>query len=132
MADIDTTQINPPVFEGTIAFVATEDGLTIAQLSTNNSKEPARIRCGAVEDIDVREWLCLATFEDVFIIDQSDGTMSSMGFDSVSAVTVADGEFLAGDDNGRVAQYDDGRWRRLRPAVRAPTAPSSLRATHER
>lgn len=110
MTDIDTTQIDTAAFEGTIAFVGTEDGLTVTQLSTDTSKDLVRVRCGAVADIDTRDRLCLATSEDVVTIDQSDGTMRSTGFGPASAVTVADGELLAGDDNGRVARYDNGNW----------------------
>lgn len=113
MTDIDTTQIDTAAFEGTIAFVGTEDGLTVTQLSTDTSKELARVRCGTVADIDARDRLCLATSEDVVTIDQPDGTMRSTGFGPASAVTAADDELLAGDDNGRVARYDDGNWATL-------------------
>lgn len=39
-----------------------------------------------------------------------DGTFESTGFGPASAVTLAEGELLAGDPDGRVARYDDGDW----------------------
>jgi hypothetical protein len=110
MIDIDTTRINPDEFDGTIAYVATGDGLTVVRLSPGCDEEFAKVRCGGVVDVDVRDRLCFATAEDVFLFDPSDGTISATSFGSASAVTLADGGVLAGGDDGRVARYHDGNW----------------------
>lgn len=72
MTDTDTTRIDPAELDGTVAYLATGNGLTIARLSTDGAEELARIRCGAVADVDVGDRLCFATSEDVFLLNSSE------------------------------------------------------------
>lgn len=94
-------------------YVATGSGLTVVRLSDGGVKELARVQCGPVTDVAVADRLALATHEDVLVTDVCDGTLESTGFGPANAVTLADGELLAGGPGGRVARYGDGDWSTL-------------------
>ncbi|MFD1586120.1 hypothetical protein ACFR9U_03935 [Halorientalis brevis] len=95
-------------------YVATGLGLAVVSVSDDIVGEFSLVRrCTATDVATDADRLVVATDEDVLVADRTDQTFRETGFGPASAVALTDGALLAGDDDGRVARYDDGEWTEL-------------------
>ncbi|MFB6178440.1 MAG: hypothetical protein ABEI77_01795 [Halorientalis sp.] len=111
---IDEKRVYADKTDVTDLYVATGLGLALVSVSADLVGEfSLSHRCRATDVATDADRLAVATDEDVLVADRTDRQFRATEFGPASAVALTDGEFLAGDGDGRVARYDDGAWTTL-------------------